>query len=422
MALKGIKVPKKKPRAKVNRKTGFADPDWSGSEKWSGYKFHNERTKFAKLYYQNVKTSDIKAYLFQYMKENDYSTQDIKAAKAAPHIPVQAGLYAKLLMSGMPDFQEKHAEYWNNRKGVTGELRPVSEYVSEQIDIAITNGTPLIEEVVAAEEEKKSKQAPKPSIQDVMRNAAAVMVKEVDDIVEDFVDTLDVKIAKKFEPYALLKKAEAKANHARIIKTFYEETFNELVMVNEMPKPAALKKLSDEVREEYLQLKEAYAHFNTKQLTAAVEIFRKIIDACDMIITEQKATKKPRKVKQKSADQLVAKLKYKKADQTYGIASVAPSGLIGAVAVVVFNAKNRKLGVYVAKDADGFTVKGTTLQNFNEETSVQKTLRKPADILKEYKGRCSKPKALRVYGEITTTETKLNGRFNDETVILAVFK
>lgn len=420
MALKGIKVPRKKPRAKVNRKTGFADPDWTGAEKWSGHKFHNERTKFAKLYYQNVKTADLKGYLFQYMKENKYSAQDIKAAKAAQHIPTQAGLYAKLLMTGMPDLQEKHAEFWSKKAGVTGDMRPVSEYVKEQIELAIENGKERVDTVVEVEETKAT--PPKPSIQEVMRNAAAVMARDIDDVVEDFVDTLDVKIIKKFEPYAMLKKAEAKANHARIIKTFYEENYAELVMVSDMPKGAALKKLSDEVKEEYAQLKEAYAHFNAKQLTAAVELYRKIIDACDMIITEQKATKKPRKVKQKSADQLVSKLKYNKADQTYGIASVAPTGLIGAVAAVVFNCKNRKLGIYVAKDADGFSVKGTTLQNFNEETSTQKTLRKPADILKEYKGRCSKPKALRVYGEITTTETKLTGRFSSDIVILAVFK
>ena len=148
---------------------------------------------------------------------------------------------------------------------------------------------------------------------------------------------------------------------------------------------------------------------------------KKIIDACDIVIVEQKATKAPRKVKQKSADQLVSKLKFKSNDSSYGIASVAPSGLIGAVAAVVFNCKNRKLGLYVAIDADGFKVKGTTLLNFNEEVSTQKTLRKPGDVLPEFK-KITKPKALKTFKSLTTTDTKLNGRFNDETIILAVFK
>ena len=81
-----IKVPRKKPRAKINRKTGFTDPDWSSAETWSGDKFHKERTAFARLYYQNVKTADLRGYVYEYMKQNKYSASDIKAAKAVSHL------------------------------------------------------------------------------------------------------------------------------------------------------------------------------------------------------------------------------------------------------------------------------------------------------------------------------------------------
>jgi hypothetical protein len=103
------------------------------------------------------------------------------------------------------------------------------------------------------------------------------------------------------------------------------------------------------------------------------------------------------------------------------ITSVPPAQLIGAVAAVVYNTKNRKLGVYIAEDEAGFDVKGTSLTGYNEKTSQQKTLRKPAEVVGKFK-KTTKPKMLREFADIKTTETLLNGRFNEETIILAVFK
>lgn len=415
-----IKVPRKKPRAKINRKTGFTDPDWSSAETWSGDKFHKERTAFARLYYQNVKTADLRGYVYDYMKQHKYSSSDIKAAKAVSHIPVQVGIYAKLLTTGMPDLQQNHADMWRKLKGTSSELKPVSEFVTGGIADVIAIGS----RIVGADdtiEEAKSVISVVPSIQDIMRKAATAMCEPIDDGIEDFVVSRDIKLVAKFEPHTILIVAEAKANHARIIKGFYNDVYEELLEVAAIPKPAAFKKLSEEEQDACEQLAEAYSHFNAKQLAAIIAMHKKIIDACDIVIIEQKATKAPRKVKQKSADQLVSKLKYKSNDSSYGIASVAPSGLIGAVAAVVFNCKNRKLGLYVAIDADGFKVKGTTLLNFNEEMSTQKTLRKPGDVLPEFK-KITKPKALKTFNALTTTDTKMNGRFNSEIIILAVFK
>ena len=101
-----IKVPRKKPRAKINRKTGFTDPDWTGADTWSGDKFNKERADFARLYYQNVKSVDIRGYVYDYMKNNNYSVDNIKAVKAASHIQVQVGIYAKLLETGMHDLKK----------------------------------------------------------------------------------------------------------------------------------------------------------------------------------------------------------------------------------------------------------------------------------------------------------------------------
>ena len=64
-------------------------------------------------------------------------------------------------------------------------------------------------------------------------------------------------------------------------------------------------------------------------------------------------------------------------------------------------------------------VKGTTLQDFNAEQSVQKTLRKPAEMLPQFDA--GKLKCKKSFEELTTTPTKMNGRFNEHTIILKTF-
>ena len=146
------------------------------------------------------------------------------------------------------------------------------------------------------------------------------------------------------------------------------------------------------------------------------------------MIDTAKATRAPRKSKPKSATKLVEKLKFLKVDEKYKLASISPDQIIGANELWVFNVKTRKLGKYVASNIDpqgmgragsGLSVKGTTILGFNETESVQKTLRKPPEQLKAFKD-SGKVKLRKFLEDIPTTDTKLNGRCNPETILLKV--
>jgi hypothetical protein len=66
------------------------------------------------------------------------------------------------------------------------------------------------------------------------------------------------------------------------------------------------------------------------------------------------------------------------------------------------------------------TVKNNTIIGFDANLSVSKTLRKPADQLKAlFAG--GKPGARKYFKEIKATEIKLNGRFNENLIILKVW-
>lgn len=168
-------------------------------------------------------------------------------------------------------------------------------------------------------------------------------------------------------------------------------------------------------------LKEGYSNFNKTEL-------KKLVAFCDLIITDamklgeaSKLTRKPRKRKAKSADQLVAKVQFCESNDEFKLKSELPKTIIGATQLWVFNIKTRKLGVYHASDAGGFSVKGTSVTNFSEMKSIQKTLRKPESLLPEIlKG--SKVFLRNVIDTIKAKESCLNGRLNRDTILLKVIK
>jgi hypothetical protein len=212
------------------------------------------------------------------------------------------------------------------------------------------------------------------------------------------------------------------------MKSFWAMELVDFDELERMPTKGQLAKMSEEEADQWEQLKEGYAHLKK----ADIAKYRKAIEALntelDFIIDQAKATRKPRKPKVKSASKQVEKLKFCKADSKYSLASVDPAAIVGANELWVFNVKTRKLGKYIAsnqdpkgmnRDGTGLSVKGTTIQGYDENLSVQKTLRKPPEQLKEFKA-AGKVALRKFLDEIPTTDTKLNGRCNPDTVLLKV--
>jgi hypothetical protein len=120
-------------------------------------------------------------------------------------------------------------------------------------------------------------------------------------------------------------------------------------------------------------------------------------------------------------DKKVAKVQYKKEDNEYKLASIAPTEIIGAMELWVFNTKYKKLGHYKAIDDSGFGIKGTTLLGYDETFSIQKTLRKPLEILTDFK-KAKKPELKKFMANIKCKEAPLNGRINSDTILLKVVR
>jgi hypothetical protein len=267
-------------------------------------------------------------------------------------------------------------------------------------------GKKYYKETVAKKEAKGSKKVI--SIQERMFEQVSELMGDWECIVDNFIDNQDIDI-KSFDPYKSMqvyKGGVIKPAHAKIIKTHLQNHIEEAQEVLDWKDP---------------DIKEGYSHFNSKMRKQYLEFYQKIDIACDTFIETGKAKRKPRKPKVISREKIVSKLKYQLNDSELGIASINPAEIIDAEEVWVYNTKTRKIGVYKKADlSGGLTVRGTSIYDYEEGTSVQKTLRKPAVQLKEFKG-AAKTKMNNAFSSIKATEIKLSGRVSDTIIILKAF-
>ena len=280
-------------------------------------------------------------------------------------------------------------------------------------------GEALVEEKKAVDKTKKNVYVP--SIQERIAEQA----QDACDAIEEWLDGF-ITDKKKFDPkgfdftkhFAKMKVTQA---HARKIKKYYDNEYKEAQLIHKLPTPGEINREKDPLKSDMLaQLREGYSHLTKKDAKAYLEALETLHGACDLVIDAAKATRKPRKKAPPSKEKMVAKLKYLERDDKLQIVSVNPLELIDSKEVWVYNIKTRKLGKYVADEHATIRVKGTTLLHYNEKSSIQKTLRKPDETLKEFK-KASKVKLRKFMDEIKTTDIKLNGRLNADTIILKVY-
>jgi hypothetical protein len=268
------------------------------------------------------------------------------------------------------------------------------------------------------EEEKSKKNVYVPSIQERIRDQAI----ETCDAIEEWLDGF-IRDKKNFDPkgfdfvshFAKYKVSQA---HARKIKGFYAGELEEAKIIQKLPTPGEINRCKDEREADMmLQLREAYSYMTKQDAKNYITALETLHGACDVVIDAAKASRKPRAKKAPSKEKLIAKLKYLERDDKLQLVSVNPLEIIDAKEVWVYNTKTRKLGKYVAADHATLQVKGAGLQFYDEKSSIQKTLRKPDETLKEFK-KAGKVALRKFMDDIKTTDIKLNGRLNSDTIIV----
>ena len=383
---------KKKPARAIRRLTGFAAMPIDNLDKAKHYvQYEIENREYSKV---------LKDYIKKFFNKTDYA-----------------------VISVLPEWKFTYGSHWATfAYWMTNDL-PLAEYARLGLHKYCKQ---LIEEAKELSKKKKT---------DIKTNSASPVITiqerifdKSKDVCEDIEEWLDgfLRDPNNFNPRgfdftAHFAKNEVTQAHARKIMEFYAGELTESKEVLAMPTAAAIAKIKDPKDRDWAeQLREGYSHRTKKQSQAWLEALEGLSSACTLIIDKSKAVRKPRISKPVSKEKIIAKLKYCVSDDKFKLASVNPLELLESTEIWVFNIKTRKLGRYVvADDATIMTVKGTVLVGFDETKSIQKTLRKPEETLKEFKT-TGKVKLRTFMDAITTTDTLLNGRINEDTIILKV--
>lgn len=250
---------------------------------------------------------------------------------------------------------------------------------------------------------KEENAVPVVTIQDRIREKAHECIGELEGQLDDYVLS---QFKSDANPYAVLHTMNVKSVHVRHILDFAKKRRTEFdEVMNTTDK----------------ELKEGYSNFTKPQMKKIVAWCDQIILDCQKISGESVKNRKPRKRKEKSPEQLVAKLKVLDKYDDLNLVGVDTKQIIGALQVWVYNVKQRKLGCYQAEDAGGLSVKGTTITNYSETKSIQKRLRKPEVTVPEVlKG--GKIALRNLLGNIKTVESALTGRLNSDTILVRILK
>ena len=393
---KKSRITKKQVTAHRTRAVKDHSPVWEGCETWDADTFHRFFKK-AMDYYRLE--SDIKTYkpaVAKWMETVGCTKADITAFKKVKdsRVGTTMGAVACCLNRGMT---AQRADFNNGRD--------TAAWLRNEIVKVISAGKDDIDEVEAKAIEAAKPAVYTPSIQERVRDAAYRMTEEIENAIESFQADAENFDPKAFKMLNMLKAVEAKAAHARIIKEFYSKDL------------AELEELASGSADE--QLKEGYSHRSRKQIKNLIAFYQEIMAACTMLAQEAKVNRAPRAKKAVPAEKIVAKLKYMKTNEPLKLVSINPADIIGCGELWIFNTKTRKLGKYIAAEFNVLGVKGTTITGFNEHTSVQKTIRKPEEKLKEFKA-AGKVQLRKFLDDINATDTKMNGRINEDTILLKV--
>ena len=381
--------------AEVRAKKGRDfSPKWEGHETWDTNQFLRQFHSAMAWYRLESSAKELKPKVIDWMGRQGCTKEDISAFKKTKdnRCGMTMGAVAACLIKGMPSVRDEF-----------NDGRDTAVWLRARINEVIEQGRDDLDDSDTVVEVKKDVYVP--SIQERLREVSLGMTEEIETAIETFQTDPETFDPKAFKVLNLLKAKQAKAAHARIIRDFYARNLTEL-----------LELASGKADE---QLKEGYSHRSKKQIKSFIAFLQEIESACNMLMQEAKVNKKPRAKKAVSKDKIIAKLKYKKSDEPLKLVSINPADIIGAQELWIFNSKTRKLGKYVAAEFQELGIKGTTITGFSEIKSVQKTLRKPAEQIKAFK-EAGKVVLRKFLEEINAVDTKMNGRINEEIMLLKV--
>ncbi len=394
--------------AAVDERYTGTEPVWDDWQSWPIEKFHKERSRTFGFYNYYSNAKDLKPAVLEWMANNGYTKEQIRAVKRAPdYLPgVTVGSLCSAMNRGMPDFHPGLQAHLETLPGCSGSV-VVSDaiFCKERIDHAILEGNKT-EDVPDGETPKTKRSAGPSPMELLIKKVQSTILMDLDVQLDKWMDQKPGEKLETFDIYERMKTHGLPALVTDRVKRWLTKHRDEM--------KAALDKTDAD-------LVEGYSYLNTAQLKERVDALSQYITDLDKFKSAVKASKAPREKKLPPATKLVEKLQYMKESSEFKISSINPVRLIGAHRIITFSTKDGYIRDYRSSSGKGFLLSGSTLKNVDEVTLRAKKLRKPERDLQTFVTGSSK-NIEKLWNELTTKEAKPNARINEHMVILRVFE
>jgi len=243
---------------------------------------------------------------------------------------------------------------------------------------------------------------PRITIQDRLREKVSECAGELDGLFDDFIVS-GAKLNADYKPVVLMRSLNIAPQMVNDIKQIWTRKLSEF-------DEAVVGKDAD--------LVQGYGYLTKVQLRNCVKFCELVISDCGAYVQIKKVERKPRKVRAVPPEKRAAKFKHVLEFTELKLKGLPAASLVDKAEAWLYDTKKRKL-IHVVADShtQSFTVKSNSIIGFSTVDSQQKTVRKPADILKAM-GAAGKPAARKIYKDLTTTETPWNARGTENLIIL----
>jgi hypothetical protein len=301
-------------------------------------------------------------------------------------------------LKGVPDSAVRLTTAWLCRMSMVG---------LELTDTETVRLEGYIQEILTAREPEVvvAEVAPvvaKPNIQDRLREKVSECAGELDGMFDEFV-TAGAKMSADYKPIMVIRGLNVAPQMISDIANLWKHKLAEFETV---------------IEGKDAQLVEGYSYLSKIQMRNLVKFCEAVINDCGAYVQIKKVERKPRKVKSVPPEKRAAKFKVMMEFAELKLKGLPAASLVDKAEAWLYDTKKRKL-IHLVADShtQAFTVKSNSIIGFSTIETMQKTVRKPADVVKAVQA-AGKPAARKIYKDLTTTETPFNGRGTENLVIL----
>jgi hypothetical protein len=301
-------------------------------------------------------------------------------------------------LKSIPDSAIRLTTGWLCRMKMVG--LQLDEHEEIKLDILLKE---ILTSKQTVEEEVPTADVPaKPNIQDRLREKVGECAAELDAMFDEFM-MAGAKMSADYKPIMVIR-------GMNVVPQMIGEIANRW--------KRKLSEFEEAVAGKDPLLVEAYSYLTKIQLRNCVKFCETVINDCGAYVQIKKVERKPRKVKAVPPEKRAAKFKHIVEFAELKLKGLPAASLVDKAEAWLYDTKKRKL-IHLVADShtQAFTIKSNSIIGYGTAETLQKTVRKPADVVKAIQA-AGKPAARKIYKDLTTTETAFNGRGTENLIIL----